>query len=200
MKEVKSSTEREIEPKDQKGLHAKRWAFIRRTPSFMNWFESPGVFKIIRPYIKKGQVAADIGCGWGYYTFALATLVGNEGKVYSVELSEDCIQSIRKKAEKKGCRNIKAHSSTAADLNFIPDRSVDFVLANGLLCSMENDRALAVKEMKRILKPEGHIFISLGAAPPFGLVNKSEWKEILSGFKVEQGGAYKDLWALVSLQ
>ena len=133
-----------------------------------------------------------MGSGWGYYTFALADRVGPEGKVYSVELSGKCIRSIQKKAERRGCRNIEAHASTAADLSFIKDRSVDLVFANGLLCSMENERAAAVEEMKRILKPEGHAYISLGAESPLGLVDKTEWKEILSGFKVEQGGIVKD--------
>jgi len=53
---------------NKKASRAKRWAFIRRTPTFLNWFESPKILKIIKPYIKTGQVIADIGCGWGYYT------------------------------------------------------------------------------------------------------------------------------------
>ena len=60
------------------------------------------------------------------------------------------------------------------------------------------NRESAVKEIKRILNPEGHAYISLGAPPPFGLVDEVEWGEILEGFNVERGGLYQDLWALVS--
>ncbi len=200
MNEKEDRVRESEQPEDPKASHAKQWAFLRRTPSFLNWFESPKTLKIIRPYIKDGQVVVDMGCGWGFYTFLLADLVGPEGKVYSVELSEKCIQSIQKKANQRGYHHIEVHASSAADVGFINDRSVDFIFANGLLCSMENDRPLAVKEMERILKPGGHAYISLGAQPPFGLVDEAEWEEILSRFKVVQGGIYKELWALVSLK
>lgn len=193
-------TKESQQTEDNKGLHAKRWAFLRRTPSFFNWFEAPAVLKRIKPYIKEGQIVADIGCGWGYYTFLLTDLVGSQGRVYSIDLGEKCIQSIQKKAERKGLENIHGIAATAANLSSINDDSVDFVFANGLLCSMEYDRGMAVEEMKRILKPGGTAYVSLGAKPPYGLVDEAEWDAILSNFKVEQGGLYQELWAIVSLE
>ncbi len=67
------------------------------------------------------------------YTLALAELVGPEGKVYAVDLGKKCIRALEKKADKGGYHNIEAHASSASDVSFIKDRSVDFVLANGLL-------------------------------------------------------------------
>jgi SAM-dependent methyltransferase len=193
---------KEKQPIDQITSREARWSFLRRPPAFLdpilNRIESPKVLKRVGSYIKKGQVVADLGCGWGYYTFALADLVGSEGKVYSVDLSKNCIRSINKKAIKGSYHNIQAFVSSAADLSFIKDRSVDFVFANGLLCSMVKNREGAVNEIKRILNPEGHAYISLGAPPPFGLVDESEWGNILEGFSVEGGGMYQDLWALVA--
>lgn len=200
--EVEDRTEKR--PVDQITSREARWAFLRRPPSFldpiMNRFESPKVMRRIEPYINNGQVVADLGCGWGYYTFLLADLVGSEGKVYTVDLSKNCIRSIQKKAIKGSYHNIEAYASSAADLSFIEDRSVDFALANGLLCSMVKNREGAVSEIKRILKTEGHAYISLGAQPPFGLVDEFEWGKILERFRVEGGGNYKDLWVLVSLK
>ena len=83
--------------------------------------------------MKKSQVVVDLGCGSGYYTLPLAELVGPEGNVYAVDLGENCIQALEKKADKGGYHNVKAHASSASDLSFIKDRSVDFVFANGLL-------------------------------------------------------------------
>jgi 2-polyprenyl-3-methyl-5-hydroxy-6-metoxy-1,4-benzoquinol methylase len=94
-------------------------------------FEPPQ--RLVGPYVKNGQVVADLGCGRGYYTLALAEGVGSEGKVYAIDLDKKCIRALEKKAEKAGYHNIETHASTAADLSFIKDRSVDFVLANGLL-------------------------------------------------------------------
>ncbi len=89
--------------------------------------------KLIGPYVKKGQVIADLGCASGYFTLALADSVGSEGKVYAVDVNKKTIRALEKKAEKGNYRNIESRASSAADLSFIKDRSVDFVLANGLL-------------------------------------------------------------------
>jgi ubiquinone/menaquinone biosynthesis C-methylase UbiE len=89
--------------------------------------------KLVGPYVQKGQVVADLGCGTGYYTLVLAKSVGPEGKVYAVDLDKKCIKALEKKAEKAGYHNIEAHALSAADLSYIKDKSVDFILANGLL-------------------------------------------------------------------
>jgi len=89
--------------------------------------------KFIGPYVKNGQVVADLGCATGYFAFALADSVGPEGKVYAVDLNKKNIRALEKKVEKGGYRNIESHASSAADLSFIEDSSVDFILANGLL-------------------------------------------------------------------
>ena len=65
---------------------------------------------------------------------------------------------------------------------------------------MAEDRQLSVKEMKRILKADGKAYLSLGDGPPLGFVDQAEWETILKEFEVEQGGSYKEKWALVSLK
>ena len=65
---------------------------------------------------------------------------------------------------------------------------------------MANDRQLSVSEIKRILKPTGQAYLSLGAGPPFGYVDQAEWENILEGFKIEQGGSYKEKWAVASVK
>ncbi|MFC1984521.1 class I SAM-dependent methyltransferase [Chloroflexota bacterium] len=193
---------KEKQQKDQMRSKWSDWLFLRRPPAFLDpirrLFEPPQ--KLIGPYVKNGQVVADLGCGSGYYTFALAKLVGPEGKVYAVDLSRNCIRTLEKKIRKGGYRNIEARTSSASDVSFIKDKSVDFVLAAGLLCSMANHREAAVNEIKRILKKKGQAHLSLGAGPPFGYVDQGEWEKILERFRVEQGGSYKEKWAVVSLK
>jgi hypothetical protein len=41
--------------------------------------------------------------------------------------------TLEKKTGKAGYQNIEAHATSAADLSFIKDQSIDFILANGLL-------------------------------------------------------------------
>jgi ubiquinone/menaquinone biosynthesis C-methylase UbiE len=160
-------------------------------------FENPR--SSIEPYVRKGQVVADLGCNRGHYTFALAEAVGPEGKVYAVDLKDDHIRGIEKRAHELGIRNIEAHATSASDLSFIRNKSVDFVLANGLLCHMVGQRPLAVNEIKRILKPKGQAYLSLGAPPPLGFVNRAEWEKILEGFIVIRRGGFLQKWAVVKL-
>lgn len=182
----------EEQPKNQIDLTYIRRRFDRSTPQ-----------KHIEPYVTKGQVVADLGCGPGFYTLALADCVGPEGKVYAVDFDEKCIQALEKKVEKGGYHNIETHASSASDLRFINNGSVDFVLANGLLCSMTvtDQRKSAVNEIKRILKPSGQAYLSLGAPwlpPLLGYVNRTEWKNILDGFCVHRRGGFLQKWAVVS--
>jgi predicted RNA methylase len=44
-------------------------------------------------------VVADLGCGLGYFTLALAEFVGPEGRVYAVDSDGKAIRALEKKAE-----------------------------------------------------------------------------------------------------
>jgi ubiquinone/menaquinone biosynthesis C-methylase UbiE len=150
-------------------------------------------------YVTKSQMVADLGCGSGYYTLALAACVGPEGRVYAVDLNEKATRALEEKAIKNRYHNIEVHSSSAADLSFIRDGTIDFVLANGLLCTMADHRLSAVNEIKRILKSGRQAYISLGWPPPLGFVDGAEWERILEGFTVlQRGGDWLRKWALVS--
>ncbi len=65
---------------------------------------------------------------------------------------------------------------------------------------MADDRQLSVSEIKRVLKTTGQVYLSLGAGPPFGFVDQTEWGKILEGFTVKEGGSYKQKWAVLSLK
>ncbi|MCG3220037.1 MAG: class I SAM-dependent methyltransferase [Candidatus Heimdallarchaeota archaeon] len=142
--------------------------------------------KIVEPYIKEGQVVADLGCGPGYYSLHMAKILGPDGIVYSVDSDEKSIKALKRKAEKRGFQNIEAYSSSASNLSFIEEGSVDFIFANGLLCCVApQDVDATVNEIKRILKPEGTAYLS--AARGFGSYMKDEkWEKILKEFKIHK--------------
>jgi ubiquinone/menaquinone biosynthesis C-methylase UbiE len=162
--------------------------------------------RLVEPYVAKGQVVADLGCGPGFHTLALAKLVGSEGRVYAVDSNEKAIRAVEKKVKRRGYQNIEAHASSASDLSFIKDGSIDFVLANGLLCSMAPEHhESAVNEMKRILKPSGLAYLAAGKSSR-SYVTQPEWEKILQGFKVQRRGgdsshfpAHGMRWAVVSV-
>ncbi len=164
---------------------------------FRRLFSNPNKFC---SYVTRGQVVADLGCGPGYYTLALAECVGPEGRVYAVDSDEKAVRALEKKAAKRGCLNVEGHASSASDLSFIKDESVDFVLANGLLCSMAPQyHEAAVNEIKRVLKPDGRAYLSVDKSR-WSYVDQTEWEKILEGFRVESSGdpMMSDRWAVVS--
>ena len=135
MSKEKPRASNENQQKDPKKTKWSDWLFLRRPPASLDpirrLFEPPK--RLVEPFVRNGQVVADLGCGSGYYTLPLAEFVGSEGKVYAVDLGKNCIRKLEKKAAKGGYHNIEAHASSASDLSFIKDRAVDFVFANGLL-------------------------------------------------------------------
>lgn len=146
-------------------------------------FDSPGKYRV---YVKQNHVVADLGCGPGYYTFALADAVGQDGRVYAVDSDEKAIRAVEKKADNKRIKNIGVHTSSAARLGFIADESVDFVLADGLLCCVApQEHAEVVNEIKRIMKPDAKAIL-VTARGSISYVDDVEWESVLNQFKVEQ--------------
>jgi ubiquinone/menaquinone biosynthesis C-methylase UbiE len=183
-----------------KGKQDKHFPVFANDNIFRRLFSNPEEYC---SFVTSGQVVADLGCGPGFYTLALAESVGSEGKVYAVDSDEKAIRALEKKANKRGYRNIEAHASSASDLSFIGDGSVDFVLANGLLCSMAPQyHESAVSEVRRILKPTGTAYLSV-ARGFMSYVDRAEWGRILEGFTVKRRGGdgsswLSDRWAVVS--
>jgi ubiquinone/menaquinone biosynthesis C-methylase UbiE len=173
------------------------------TDNFLRRLVSPPKKKLSK-FISAGVAVADVGCGPGHFTIPMAELVGPEGKVYAADSDPRSIQVLKAKLEGRELqRRIQAETTSAANLEFIPDASVDFAFANGVLCCMM-DHAGAVTEIKRILKPQGLAYI--GVAKSFRnmdprAVTREEWKRILESFKIrENGEVFMNRWAIVSLK
>jgi len=158
----------------------------------------------IQKYVSAGSTVADVGCGPGHFTMAMAELVGPKGKVYAADSDPKAIKTLKAKSNERGFQSvIDAHITSAARLECVPDRSVDFAFANGVLCCM-TDHAGAVAEIKRILKPNGLAYISVTKVfrrnDPKA-VTKEEWSQILEGFNVQETGeGLTNRWATVALR
>ena len=51
--------------------------------------------------LEEGMAVADVGCGWGYFTFPMAGEVGPEGKVFALDINEEAIAGLRKRRFKR---------------------------------------------------------------------------------------------------
>ena len=111
-----------------------------------------------RMHLKSGMVILEIGPGKGSYTKAIAKSVLPDGKVYAIDIQESVISRLKKKIKKENIINIIPKIDDAYNLSF-EDESVDRVLMIACLPEIP-DHIKALKELKRVLKPDGLISLS----------------------------------------
>ncbi len=69
--------------------------------------------KILGPNLKKGMTAADLGCGMGFFSIGMARMVGDSGKVISVDIQQKMLDILQKRALKAGIGDrIHTHCAT----------------------------------------------------------------------------------------
>lgn len=104
----------------------------------------------------KNKYILDLGCGEGGYSRALA----HKGAVVtSADCSEIMIEYARKKAAEEDL-NIDHYVINANSLNGINENYYDIVLCSMMLMDVE-DLDGTLKEIHRVLKPHGTVFISI---------------------------------------
>jgi len=108
--------------------------------------------------IKPGDTVADIGSGSGTDVLFSALTTGPKGKVFGIDITDAMIEKARANIEKMGAKNVKILKGDATKIP-LEDESVDVVTSNGVL-NLVPEKKVALKEIYRILKPDGKIQIS----------------------------------------
>jgi len=80
----------------------------------------------------------EIGSTIGFHTFPLAEIADN-GKVYAVDISEEAIEHLKKKREKKGSDNIVPICGDAADLK-LKNKELDKIVCFDTLHDIEDPK------------------------------------------------------------
>lgn len=158
--------------------------------------------RFLSRHLGPGDRVADLGCGPGHFTAPMARMVGEDGRVVAVDVDPKAIGRLQRKVARHGIgRVVDVHVASAAEVDFVVTGSLDFVLAEGLLCCM-SDHAGAIRQIERILRPGGRAWLSVMAcarADDPRAVTASEWAAILGRMRVhESGTGLLSRWALVS--
>ncbi|MBN1437954.1 MAG: methyltransferase domain-containing protein [Anaerolineales bacterium] len=108
--------------------------------------------------IRPGEFVLELGPGPGAFSLDAARMVGNSGRLVAVDLQPEMIARLERRARDAGVDNIETHVASAYDLP-LPDSSVDRAFLVTVLPEIP-DRARALAELRRVLKPGGTLSIT----------------------------------------
>jgi len=107
--------------------------------------------------LKEGDIMADIGCGIGYFSIPASEIVGNSGKVYAMDVSEEMLNDVEKKIAENSIANIETRITDGGKLN-LDNGDITFALISNVLHEVE-DKGKMLGDIKRLLGTEGRIAI-----------------------------------------
>lgn len=126
------------------------------------WVEAPHPIitrerlrSVLRP--QPGERLLEIGVGTGYYSLELAEWVGPDGKLELFDLQQKFLDHVMGAAAERGLANLVPTQGDATALPY-EDASVDAVILTAVLGEIP-DRAAALREIRRVLKPDGRLVV-----------------------------------------
>jgi len=125
--------------------------------------------------IKKGNTVLDLGSGAGNDVFVARAIVGNEGKVIGLDMTEEMIEKANINNAKLGYKNVEFH---LGDIEQMPlDNNIIDVVVSNCVLNLVPDKQKAFSEIYRVLKAGAHFCVSdivLKGELPAGLKKSAE--------------------------
>jgi SAM-dependent methyltransferase len=134
-----------------------------------------------------GEHVVDCGSGAGVDALIAARLVGPAGHVVGVDMTPEMLAKARASAAEAGLRNVEFREGF---LERLPVESswADVVISNGVL-NLVPDKAAALAEMHRILRPGGRLQLAdIVLARPVSEISKQDvslWTGCIAGGVLE---------------
>ena len=111
--------------------------------------------------VASGATVGEIGGGDGDVAVAVATLLGNEGRVLVTELDPAKIESMQKRFARGNSATVKVTASSA-DSTKLPDQCCDGIYMRDVYHHFTNPKAM-VASLYRNLKPGGRLVVTISA-------------------------------------
>lgn len=147
-------------PTGRKGLEALHYdrALIDRLPDAVasSYCGVGNPFSLGR--IHAGEHILDVGCGAGVDTILAAMMAGPEGSAVGVDIVPDMLARAEANRNMTGGQNVSFQNAAGNDLPF-PGDAFDVVISNGVI-NLIPDKAAALTEIHRVLKPGGRLMVA----------------------------------------
>lgn len=105
--------------------------------------------------LQTGEKVLDAGSGSGFDCFVAATLVGKQGRVIGVDMTEEMLAKSRATAVDSNFDNVEIREGLLEDLP-VEDGWADVVISNGVI-NLCNDKKGVFAEIFRALRPGGYL-------------------------------------------
>jgi cyclopropane fatty-acyl-phospholipid synthase-like methyltransferase len=103
--------------------------------------------------VKRGMKICDMGCGNGFYALQLAKMVGDEGKVYGVDIQPEMLVFLQQRAAAENVTNIEPILGTLTDPK-LPKGKIDLILLVDVYHEFSNPEQM-LAAMREALAPDG---------------------------------------------
>lgn len=108
--------------------------------------------------LKEGEKVLDLGSGGGIDVLMASKYVGESGKVYGLDMTDEMLRLANHNKEKMGVKNVEFLKGYIEEIP-LPDDSIDIIISNCVINLVE-DKGKALKEVARVLRPGGRIAIA----------------------------------------
>lgn len=118
----------------------------------------------------------DVGTGTGVVALQAAQIVGEQGKVDGIDLSDGMLETANTKAKRLNLEAKVKFSRMDAEALEFDEQIFDKVVSLFALLHFPNP-LVALKEILRVMRPGGKLVLAVGSSPPFslsGLVHRAK--------------------------
>lgn len=119
------------------------------------WLQDPK--EVVGEFVRPGYTVVDIGCGPGFFTTAMAEMVGGGGRVIAADLQPGMLDRLRVKAERLNLQSRVVLHRCQPDRLGVTEK-VDFALAFWMVHEVKNPDGFFA-EIAEMLKPGGYFLM-----------------------------------------